>query len=385
MHGYRSALAGIVLGASFLGFENASAEQFIVLDHTEEFTRGRFFKEGGLVFKSSLFHKSVAKNWVEPINYRDSGYWHLRMEISDMAAGKSAKMGTFRFMWGHYGSPANITAITSSKIHIAGNGVFTSSGTIASMCKRAGWFPPPERWRETPKNVSFGPSPLRDATPFTLHITVIVSTSPKVEPVGSFGGLYCEDIAQLERAASHWKYGRIGVACLIAQKSAQSAKKGEAEDARRILEAAERYRQKRLEELTRRKARDPLGAIERLIELATQFRPAKEAVELIRVVRAWEKEPAVKIERRAQAVYVSFQRTASDLRRRLRGKKASDPKMSRRFGGMIVSVRRHVQALYRRFPDTGAFRSAVGVARSLGIELPQPIVERASQGKGKTL
>ena len=82
--------------------------------------------------------------------------------------------------------------------------------------------------------------------------------------------------------------------------------------------------------------------------------------------KKYEKDPP-----QAQEVMAAIEKTADKLRKRLRGKKATDRRFVQRHRGDLVAIGRGALALRKSFPDTASCRQALAIAAEFGIKLPK--------------
>jgi hypothetical protein len=107
------------------------------------------------------------------------------------------------------------------------------------------------------------------------------------------------------------------------------------------------------------------------VELAQSFAPSKKAQELLAEAREWRSDPEVVKALQAKALLDAMTKTADNLRKKLGGKKASDPVMAAKHAQDIALVARYAYVLREKYAETASGERAMAIVEELGIELPE--------------
>jgi hypothetical protein len=204
--------------------------------------------------------------------------------------------------------------------------------------------------------------------PVTARVRVdIVSRNARYDPHWSVWGLRREELKELRKVARYVQLGRLGYALREARKELDSAESAGAAEARRAVEALEGYADAMKGALDTVKLQSPDYAVKRLMDLAREFSGSEKGKDLSDEARRWTSDPEVKEARAALAILASIERTADALRKKLKGKKCTDPKMGALYRRDIVEIENYTQLLEKKFPGSVAYRRALSIKLSLGI------------------
>lgn len=201
----------------------------------------------------------------------------------------------------------------------------------------------------------------------------------KAVPSGTYGGVSYKELINLPSVAALFEAGQLGPAYRAAGKHLSSKDPAKASEARRAIEGLDRHAQESCAALDKRKDQDPAGVLVALQKLAQQYGGSAKGNQLARATRDFARDPVVRDELAARWILESMDPAVKKMGRKLGGKKATDPKIAARYRRPIAEVQRHVGVLYRRHPNSQAFRSGVSAAERFGIPLPQEITAKAKE------
>lgn len=364
----RRALLAVLCLAAWAGPAAVRAEQFVLFEATATFP-SRNYPGAGPAFYRLRMKPEVPTNWAEPVNFKD-GTCHIRYEILE-----KEEPGRIRYQVCWFGAHG-LKHVCSDRPGSETVGVLETEETPCKMWRNH------DQWDWTravrsgfiriihPKEKNYKDPLYKTMKPIEVHVAVtVVSEGATYTPLGTYGGLHYKDLTELKAVAAYLEQGSMGAALVTAEKELGSDDPKRAGEARRVVEALDRYVEARRAELARLKARDPFYAVEALVELAGEFRPSEKARKLLAEARAWSKEEATLKEGRARKIFEAVKKTADNLRRKLRGKKASDPEMQRKYARDIAIVARNTVFLKKKYPDTPSCGRAVALAEGLGVPL----------------
>ncbi len=174
------------------------------------------------------------------------------------------------------------------------------------------------------------------------------------------------DLAALGRVGKYWERGELGRALAAAERETDADDAAEAAAASKAVEALEAFAAQRQEKLTALKETAPAAAAKGLEALAKRFGGSDLGREFKKTARAWSKEPAVVRARKAAKVLAKIEAKALPLAKK---GKASDPKFFARFEDDLKWIRKGIEVLREKYPDTPACKRAEALAEKLGIPL----------------
>lgn len=344
----------------------AHPEQFLWFEHVHHCTKNVAAEP-----KTGLRTASgVPEDWLEPVNYY-RGTVHYEIEILSQPSDAYIlhQVGVFqdriapgKESWGRL-------------IKSTGPGVYRAKDS-----PRSWWHSHTIDWSKK----KIGPVTLFKTGPTTFvehddasrwplkvrYRVYVVSEGGTFNPHGSYGGLHYQELTELRKAAACLERGFLGPALTAAQKELDSNDPKRAGEARRVVEALEKYAETRRSELAQTKAAEPIYAVEALVRLAEEFRPSERFKALAAEARSWNGEKATVEERQARRVFEAVKKAGDNLRRKMRGRKASDPEMARKHRRDISLVAQYVSLLRKKWPETPSCRRAVQMAEELGVPLP---------------
>ena len=202
---------------------------------------------------------------------------------------------------------------------------------------------------------------------FHLYQDGVKDAEDKTKPQSSCGIPPMPELTALERVASYWRQGRLGMALRTAEGNAKSTDAAEAKEAEIAISTLTAYVKQRREKYAGMKGKAPLAAAELLAALGKRLSPSETGRELLREAGQWSREPAALREQQARRIFETMVKSPAE---EMLGKgSAGERRFASRYRKQITCIKQGIALLEGRYADTRAAKKAMVLAERLGIAI----------------